>query len=148
MVSLDTNLIFTAVNPADAQHSVAITFLRSWEARDDVVISELVLAEFYQLLRNPAINLRPLTAPQAAKAVEAYRHHPRWLLVGFPADSRHCHDAIWKKAAELGIAYRRLFDVRLAFSLIYQSVDEFATINVKDFHGLGFRRVWNPLVNA
>lgn len=25
------------------------------------------------------------------------------------------------------------------------SVREHATVNVKDFEGLGFRRVWNPL---
>jgi hypothetical protein len=24
-------------------------------------------------------------------------------------------------------------------------VTEFATVNVKDFEGLGFRKVWNPL---
>jgi len=26
-----------------------------------------------------------------------------------------------------------------------QGVTEFATVNTKDFEGLGFRRVWNPL---
>jgi len=26
-----------------------------------------------------------------------------------------------------------------------QGVTEFATVNVNDFEGLGFQRVWNPL---
>jgi hypothetical protein len=26
-----------------------------------------------------------------------------------------------------------------------QGVTEFATVKVKDFEGLGFRKVWNPL---
>jgi hypothetical protein len=28
-----------------------------------------------------------------------------------------------------------------------QAVTEFATVNVKDFEGLGFRKVWNPLAD-
>jgi hypothetical protein len=32
-----------------------------------------------------------------------------------------------------------------ALTLTAQGVDDFATVNVKDFTGLGFRRVWNPL---
>jgi hypothetical protein len=26
-----------------------------------------------------------------------------------------------------------------------QGVTEFATVNVKDFEGMGFRKVWNPI---
>ena len=29
--------------------------------------------------------------------------------------------------------------------MIAQGVTEFATVNVKDFEGTGFRRVWSPL---
>jgi hypothetical protein len=29
-----------------------------------------------------------------------------------------------------------------------QGVTEFATVNVKDYEGLGFRKVWNPLVSV
>jgi len=29
--------------------------------------------------------------------------------------------------------------------MLQQGVTEFATLNVKDFQGLGFQRVWNPL---
>lgn len=38
-----------------------------------------------------------------------------------------------------------LYDVRSALSMIAQGVTEFATVNTKDFEGLGFQRVWNPL---
>lgn len=40
---------------------------------------------------------------------------------------------------------RRLYDARTALTLTAQGVTEFATANPKDFVGLGFRRVWNPL---
>jgi hypothetical protein len=29
--------------------------------------------------------------------------------------------------------------------MVVQGVTEFATVNTKDFKGVGFRRVWNPL---
>ena len=32
--------------------------------------------------------------------------------------------------------------------MIAQGVTEFATMNVKDFEGLGFRKVWNPLTES
>ena len=32
-----------------------------------------------------------------------------------------------------------------SLTLLRQGVDEFATVNTKDFQGFGFRRVWNPL---
>ena len=38
-------------------------------------------------------------------------------------------------------AFRRLYAARFA-----AGVTEFATVNVKDCEGLGFRKVWNPLV--
>ena len=40
---------------------------------------------------------------------------------------------------------RRIYDARLALCLLAHGVREFATVNVKDFAGLGFRRVFNPL---
>jgi hypothetical protein len=46
---------------------------------------------------------------------------------------------------EKNFARRRAYDWRAALSMLRQGVTEFATVNVKDFEGLGFSRVWNPL---
>jgi hypothetical protein len=116
------------------------------QALEEVVISEFILAEFYGLLRNPAVLSQPLGAPDAAGVVQVYRRHPRWRLVGFPTESLPMHEKMWQEAVKEGFAFRRLYDVRTTLSLLSQGVTEFATANVKDFAGLGFRRVWNPLV--
>ncbi|MCC6416147.1 MAG: VapC toxin family PIN domain ribonuclease [Opitutaceae bacterium] len=145
MLSIDTNIVFPASQSAAPLHDRARTWLESLSERNDVVLSELMLADVYGLLRNPVIQPRPLSAPAAATIIKAYRRHPRWRIVGFPPEGRRMHDALWEKAAEPGLAYRRFYDLRLAISLQHQGVDEFATINVKDFQSLGFRRVWNPL---
>jgi hypothetical protein len=49
------------------------------------------------------------------------------------------------RARAKDFAFRKLYDSRSALGMIAQGVTEFATVNVKDFERLGFRRVWNPL---
>ena len=145
MVSLDSNLLFYAFNSSSPWHQEASVFLSALNDREDVVISELVLVEFYTLLRNPAVVERPLTPAQAVDVVERFRMHPRWRVEGFPDDSPKLHRSLWKVARKARFARRRVYDARLALTLIQQGVREFATANVADFADFGFERVWNPL---
>ena len=145
MLAFDTNLLFYATNRDSPFHSGALAFLRSLQADPRVVISEFALVELYCLLRNPTINQHPLRPAQAARVIAAYRQHPHWRLVGFPAESRPLHDQLWQTVAADGFAYRRIYDARLALSLLGQGVTEFATVNTKDFGGFAFSRVFNPL---
>jgi len=46
---------------------------------------------------------------------------------------------------DTNIAFRRIIDTRLGLTLLHHGVSEFATTNKKDFAGLGFQRLWNPL---
>lgn len=110
-----------------------------------MIISEFILAELYGLLRNPAVLKRPLAAEEAVEVIQTYRRHPRWRLIGFPVESRSLHDALWQKARAKEFAFRRLYDARSALTMTAQGVKEFATVNVKDYEGMGFRKVWNPL---
>lgn len=144
-LAFDTNLLFYAVNEDSPFHAAARRFLGSIQDDDGVVLSELVLIELYRLLRNPVINDRPLAAGPAAEVIQTYRRHPLWLLVALPVEQRRLHDRLWQLAAESGFPYRRVYDARLALSLVQQGVSELATVNVKDFQDLGFHRVWNPL---
>ena len=145
MISLDTNILLPAVESGNASHSRAAAFLASLQDRDDVAICEFILLELYVLLRNPAVLGKPLSAPAAADVCEAFRQHPRWQLIGFPAGSRVFHDAFWPKLRDADFARRRAYDWRAALVLIQQGVTEFATVNEKDFRDFGFKRVWNPL---
>ncbi len=110
-----------------------------------MAISEFILAELYGLLRNPAVLNLPLAAADAVRVIETYRSNPRWQVIGFPDESRSLHDALWRKASAKDFAFRRLFDMRTALTLVAQGVTDFATVNTKDFKSAGFRRVWNPL---
>lgn len=145
MIGLDTNLLLAGIEPHHAQHAGARRFLESIAANDEVVISEFVLAELYGLLRNDRAVHKPLDAGHAAATCQAFRRHPRWRLFGFPPDGPALHDRLWQLAANPDFSRRRIYDARLALSLVQQGVTEFATVNVKDFQGLGFNRVWNPL---
>ena len=145
-MSIDTNILYSAVQVSDDWHVAASEFVASLDGRDDVLISEFALLELYGLLRNPAIVQHPLGASQAVAVCQDLRANPRWQVVGLPTDSRDFHDAMWPRLGEPGFARRRAYDWRMALSLIRHGVDEFATANLKDFEGFGFKRVWNPLL--
>jgi uncharacterized protein len=148
VISFDTNILLPAVESEGSAHAKAAAFLVSLHDNDSVAVSELVLVELYGLLRNPAVLRKPLSAAKAATVCEAFRGHPRWQLIGFPTDSRTFHDAFWPRLREPSFARRRAYDWRIALTLLRQGVTEFATVNVKDFEGFGFKRVWNPLESA
>ena len=145
MISFDTNLLLFSYCEASPYHAAANAFLTSLATREDVALSEFVLSEFYLHLRNPVALTRPLDAEEAVAVIQSYRKHPRWRLVGFPPRSRDLHSALWKQAAIHNFARRRIYDVRTALCLQAFGIKEFATANVKDFEGLGFSKVWNPL---
>lgn len=148
MIGIDANLLLYAYAEAAPEHPRARLFLESLAENDAVTVSEFSLTEFYLLLRNPAVLERPLSAEGAVAVIEAYRSHPCWRIPGFPPSSRSLHDTLWSIAGKSPFARRRIYDVRTALTLRAVGVDEFATANVKDFNGLGFKRVWNPLVGG
>lgn len=145
MISVDANILLYSYAVASPFHEAARQFLTALAGDDDVILSEFILAEFYLLLRNPAVLEHPLDAPAAAAVIASYRRHPCWKTCGFPPHSRDIHDALWKHAGEPDFARRRIYDTRTALSLIAFGVTDFATLNLKDFQSFGFKNVWNPL---
>jgi uncharacterized protein len=145
MIAIDTNILLPAVETANPDHERAVAFLASLQTDGEVAVSELVLIELYGLLRNPQVLSRPVSASDAAAVCQTFRRHPRWQLLGLPPDGRAFHDALWAKLHDPKTPRRRIYDLRLGMSLVAQGVTEFATVNLKDFEGIGFQRVWNPL---
>ena len=145
MLSIDTNLLFFGYAADRPEHARAYRWLLAQRESERVAISEFVLVELYRLLRNPAVMEHPLEAGETVEVLGAYRRHPLWKLVGFSQRSQVLHDSLFEAMSRKGIAYRRVYDTRLALTLREHGVTEFATTNVRDFQGFGFTRVWNPL---
>jgi len=145
MLSIDANILLYACSQAAPEHDRALAFITAQSRNKNVALSEFVLAEFYLLLRNPAVLKKPLSAQDAVQTIQRYRQHPIWKTLGFPPTSREIHTNLWHQAATPGIARRRIYDTRTALCLRAFGVTEFATANVKDFDGFGFKRVWNPI---
>lgn len=145
MLSIDANILLYAYSEAAPEHDRALAFITAQSRNKHVALSEFVLAEFYLLLRNPVVLKKPLSAPDAVKVIQSYRQHPVWKTLGFPPTSREVHTDLWQQAATPGIARRRIYDTRTALCLRSFGVTEFATANVKDFDGFGFKKVWNPI---
>ena len=145
MLSIDANILLYAFNSASPWHQAAHDWVRSIQHDEDVALSEFILAEFYGLLRNSSVLKHPLTADEAVEVIQSYRIHPRWRLIGFPTESRPLHDLLWKRARAKDFAFGKIYDTRSALTMTAQGVTELATVNGKDFEGLGFQKVWNPL---
>jgi toxin-antitoxin system PIN domain toxin len=141
MIAFDTNLLLYARLEGNPYHDKARTFLEEWNASADVVLAELVLVEFYVALRNPAIMDPVLSAAEAVEECQIFRRHPRWQLV----ENAEVMASVWEKASKSDFARRKIFDLRLAKTLLAHGVTRFATANTKDFAGAGFSEVWNPL---
>lgn len=147
MTAIDTNILFHAFNADSPLNGKAYEWLAEQGDSERMAISEFVLAELYRLVRNPITAKAGALGPRAARElIDAYRNHPRWVLLGFSANSRSLHDRLWKEAAKPDFAYRRLYDVRTALTLLDNGVTEMATVNTRDYEGLGFAKVWNPLL--
>lgn len=140
MIALDTSVLFPALEKSHANHGAARVFIDELGA-SEVAVCELVLAEIYVLVRNPATCRRPLGSAQACAVIRTLRTNPAWRLVDYPGGLM---DAVWRACAPSGFARRRIFDARLAATLLHHGVRELATCNVKDFDGLGLARVWDP----
>ncbi len=147
-ISIDSNILLPAIENQNPLHGRASEFVGEMHRRNDVVVSELMLVELYGLLRNPTVLPRQMSPAEAVAAIESFRNHPRWQVVSLPAGTRGLHDDLSVRLAERDFARRRVYDLRLALSLVQQGVAEFATANLRDFQDVGFRRVWNPLVEA
>lgn len=143
MISCDTNILFAASNPNDANHAKAVEFISENACNDKFLIAEQVLVELYGLLRNPTLNTTPLSSSEAVAVVSSYRQNPIWSLIDVPQD-RKVMQKVWQKAGEHNFARRRIHDVRLAEILKYWGVTDFYTRNRKDFLDVGFEHVINP----
>ncbi|EPG66256.1 PIN domain-containing protein [Leptospira wolffii] len=145
MISFDANLLLYASVKDSPWNRAASDFLKDLSLRSDVVLSELVLMEFYSGLRNPEILREPLSSEDAADLIGAYRKHPRWRIAGFPEKSKELHDSIWREAGRPGVSVTGVLDARLVFTLLHHGVKRFATVHTDRFPIYGFEKVWNPL---
>jgi toxin-antitoxin system PIN domain toxin len=141
-ISFDTNLAVYACNDSCPEQEAAVRFLESLALRHDVAVSEFMLVELYLKLRNAKIFPKPMTAPEAAAVCQSFRSNANWELVSEGPEM----DEVWRLAAKKDFATRRIVDLRLGLALVRHGVTDFATANRKDFEGMGFTRVWNPLV--
>ncbi len=145
MIAFDTNILFPFVVSDHPDHAAVADFIQGLDGRDDVALSEFALVELYGLLRQPAVMRRVLDAAFGGRRLHRPPQASALAAARLSGRQRGVHRTLWEHAARPGFSRRRIYDARLALCLVAQGVREFATVNLKDFAGLGFRRVFNPL---
>ncbi|MSQ71529.1 MAG: PIN domain-containing protein [Betaproteobacteria bacterium] len=147
-ITADTNLFIHAADPDSPHHSRARNFFDDVSAgRDDseFVLCELVLVELYMQLRNAVIFSKPYSARESAAYCLALKQNPKWRCVDY---DNAVASKLWHWASTTKAGFRRIIDARLGLTLRFHGVNQFATVNTKDFQEFGFQRVWNPLSGA
>ena len=144
MTSFDTNIVVHSANEDSPHYTAARAFLDETARRTDIAIAEVMLVEVFLKLCNGKIFRSPMTPSEAGRYCQSLRNNRNWRLI----ESAPVMAAVWPWTQRTGFAFRRIVDIRLALTLRHAGVTDFATSNTKDFHGLGFRKVWNPLQNG
>jgi predicted nucleic acid-binding protein len=144
IIGIDTNILLYSLNPSSAWHEGAAEFLTQHFGNASVrmALTDYVLIELYVLLRNPVVMARPLSAKAARDLVVSYWKIPNVMRL----ENAQIMDQVWAMAGNREFPRRQVFDARLGLTLRHGGVTHFATSNVKDFKGLGFEKVWNPLL--
>lgn len=144
MTSFDTNIVVHAANVDSPLHGEAVAYLEEKGRQRGVVICELMLVEVFLKLCNRKIFERPMNSRQAGEYCQALRNNRNWMLV----ESAPVMPEVWSWTTRRAFAFRRVIDIRLGLTLRHYGVTDFATTNTRDFGGMGFRKVWNPLAST
>jgi predicted nucleic acid-binding protein len=131
-----------AFDPTSEHYDKAHEFLVKNLRNRNFALSEFVLQEFYLLLRNQTVFVRPLGAPQAAAQIQELRANPYWTVLKGTTD---VSEQIWSVAKTPQFPRRAIFDARIAYSLAAEGVTRFATNNLKDFGRFEVMELFNPL---
>lgn len=143
MQSLDTNVLFYAINRDCPEHAACHRLIsRALETPGEWVIADQVWFELYRLLRHPRLLTHPLSAEAAADAVAWYRERSGWSSCAWSPSQMPKLQALWRDDA---FAPRRTFDAVLAMTLLANGVTTFHTRNRRDFERAGFAEVCDPL---
>ena len=143
MNSLNTNILVYAANEDCVEHSKANRLVNdALAAPGEWIIAEQVLFEYYKALRHPRILSKPLGPAAAVEQVRFLKEKSGFMVC--------CYEILlWDRVlAQLGRAdfpYQRTHDRILALTLLHNGVKTFHTRNTKDFVGIGFEHLINPI---
>lgn len=141
MISFDTNIVVHSANVDSPDYKAARSFLEELKMHQDVAICELMLVEVFLKLCNQKIFSQPMSAAEASDYCAKLRANQNWRLL----ESAPVMEKVWQATRTRNFAFRRIIDLRLGLTLRHHGVTHFATANLKDYRGLGFEQVWNPL---
>ena len=143
-LSIDTNLFIYAADPDSPNYEASRRFFDSleYESSTQVCICGLVLTKVYMQLRNPAIFKTPYSNIEAVEFCQVLKSNPEWTYIDY---SPEIFDKLLEFEYSNNRSFRKAIDTRIALTLRHHHVTHFATVNIKDFEGFGFDKVWNPL---
>ncbi len=143
LCSLDTNILVYAANEDAEEHQPARKLIAdALQEPFKWMVADQVLFELYQALRNPKILQNPLSAEATAARLDFLYQQSGFLRCRYDA---HCWNPVYEILRRPETPRQRTFDVVLGVTLARNGVTHFYTRNARDFTGIGFKEVINPI---
>ncbi len=143
LCSLDTNVLVYAANEDAAEHQPARELIAgALQEPSKWMLADQVLFELYQALRNPKILQNPLSAEASAEQLDFLHKQSGFLRCCYDV---RCWNSIYEILSRPETPRQRTFDVVLGVTLARNGVTHFYTRNPKDFAGIEFKEVINPI---
>lgn len=142
MYSLDTNILLYATNRDCPEHDTARALVdRALAEPRNWIVADQVYFELYRLLRSGAVLAKPLAPGDATQVIEYYRERSGWGRCAWDIELF----ARIRAHLVAGTGGRIVFDLVLAATLHDAGVERLYTRNTKDFAGLSWFAVENPI---
>ncbi|CAN5374994.1 type II toxin-antitoxin system VapC family toxin [soil metagenome] len=143
LCSVDTNILLYAANEDAEEHQPARKLIAgALQEPSKWIVADQVLFELYQALRNPGILQNPLSPEASAERLDFLHKQSGFLRCRYDA---HCWNPVYEILSRPETPRQRTFDVVLGVTLARNGVTHFYTRNTKDFAGIGFKEVINPI---
>lgn len=141
MFAIDTNILVYAHDKSSPFNRKAVSFIETKMNKEisDFCIPSQVISEFINAItRNSLPN--PLTLKESIGVVRNYLDFGITIINPKETQTQTFLDVLSKVKTR-----KKIFDVVLASSLKDNNIEEFYTVNVKDFEEFNFLQIINPL---
>lgn len=141
MFAIDTNILIYAHNIHSPFHEKATNFIEGIldERKNDFCIPSQVVSEFINVITRNTLQ-SPSSLKEAIEIIRNYLDFGVTVINPKETQTQTFLDIL------SGVKTRKkIFDVVLASSLKDNNIEEFYTVNVKDFEEFNFLRIINPL---
>jgi predicted nucleic acid-binding protein len=140
-VCIDSNILIYSFDNSSKFNKKAIEVVESLLLDQELVLCDLTLIEFFQVITNKNKVDHPMPSENAVKIINKFLNNPSVQIL-------YLNDVIIRESFFSIIDYKvkqyGIYDHLLAMSMKYNNISTFYTLNIADFIDYHFLKIINP----